>query len=119
MSKNTQAIVGIIVVLVVAGIVWRGATSTSSSTTSTSTASSTPSYTLADVAKHNTASNCWTAINGNVYDVTAWINRHPGGADAILSICGIDGSGAFNGQHGGQARPASELANFKIGIVSK
>ncbi len=72
-------------------------------------------YALADVAKHNSASSCWTAINGNVYDVTSWINQHPGGPEAILSLCGTDGSSAFNTQHGGQRRPASELASFRIG----
>lgn len=75
-------------------------------------------YTLDDVAKHASASSCWTAVNGNVYDVTSFISQHPGGSRAILSLCGIDGSDAFNGQHGGQRRPASELASFKIGNLT-
>ena len=76
-------------------------------------------YTLADVAKHNSASSCWSAINGNVYDLTSWIDQHPGGPEAILSICGIDGSSAFNDQHGGERRPANELAGFLIGPLTK
>jgi cytochrome b involved in lipid metabolism len=79
----------------------------------------TKSYTLADVSTHKDASSCWTAINGNVYDVTSWIDQHPGGRQAILSICGTDGSSAFDGQHGGQKRPESELANFIIGKLTK
>lgn len=75
------------------------------------------SYTMTDVKTHNTSASCWTAVNGSVYDVTSWIGQHPGGAGAIKGMCGIDGSAAFNGQHGGQARPASELASFKIGIL--
>ncbi len=85
-------------------------------TTSPSSAGA-PSYTMAEVAKHATASSCWTAINGKVYDVTRWISRHPGGQRAILSLCGTDGSAAFNGQHGGQSRPAAELAGFRIGSL--
>jgi cytochrome b involved in lipid metabolism len=77
------------------------------------------SYTLAEVAVHKDATSCWTAVNGKVYDVTTWIARHPGGQAAILSICGKDGSAAFNDQHGGQARPASELASFYIGTLAK
>jgi cytochrome b involved in lipid metabolism len=73
---------------------------------------------MTDVAKHNSSSSCWTAINGKVYDVTDWINQHPGGQQAILSICGIDGSAAFNNQHGGQSRPANELAASYIGDLS-
>ena len=87
-------------------------------TMATSTATSSSGYTLAQVALHNDAKRCWTAINGGVYDVTTWINQHPGGPEAILSICGIDGSVAFNDQHGGQRRPANELAGFKIGNLS-
>ena len=75
-------------------------------------------YTLADVAQHTNQSSCWTTINGKVYDVTAWISKHPGGSRAILGLCGKDGSSAFNGQHGGQGRPASELATFIIGDLS-
>ncbi len=92
---------------------------TSTSTTPTPTPIPTASrYTMAKVATHNSGASCWTAINGNVYDVTNWINQHPGGPQAILSLCGKDGSDAFNGQHGGQPRPAAELASFLLGPLS-
>jgi uncharacterized membrane protein/predicted heme/steroid binding protein len=79
--------------------------------------STTGSYTMADVAKHASASSCWTAIDGKVYDVTNWITRHPGGQRAILGLCGKDGSSAFNAQHGGQGRPAAELKQFLVGTL--
>ena len=85
---------------------------------SSTTAGVAARYTLADVATHSTRASCWTAINGKVYDVTNWIGQHPGGAQAILGLCGKDGSDAFNGKHGGQARPAAELATFLIGTLS-
>ena len=96
---------------------------------STATAKATPAatatkssskggYSLADVKKHASPSSCWSAINGNVYDLTKWINRHPGGSSVIKALCGRDGSSMFNGQHGGQNRPASELAAFKLGKLS-
>lgn len=99
-------------------------------TTTTSTKPSTPSqpvtpstptsktFTLAQVATHATASSCYSAINGVVYDLGAWINKHPGGSREILRICGKDGSDAFNGQHGGDARPERILAGFEIGTLS-
>ncbi len=93
-------------------------TSVKQNPTSAPSASPSPSsYTMADVAKHNKSSDCWTVINGGVYNVTSWINEHPGGSEAILGLCGIDGSDAFNGQHGGERRPANELASFKIGTL--
>lgn len=77
-------------------------------------------YTLADVAKHASQSSCWSAINGTVYDLTSWISKHPGGESAILSICGKDGSAAFNNQHGGQRKPEQELASLpKIGALAQ
>ena len=70
-------------------------------TTSTQSAdSTTTTYTMAQVAEHNDATSCWTAIGGEVYDVTQWISRHPGGAERIEGLCGTNGTGAFTGKHG-------------------
>ncbi len=88
----------------------------SSSGTSTPT-STAKTFTLAQVATHNSEPDCYSAINGKVYDLTAWIHQHPGGDRAILSICGKDGSAAFNDQHGGQSRPENILSGFEIGIL--
>ena len=75
-------------------------------------------YTLADVATHNSATSCWSAVNGNVYDLTNWVNSHPGGKAAILMICGKDGSPLFNSQHGGDRKPANILAKYKIAALN-
>jgi hypothetical protein len=78
----------------------------------------TPSgYTMTQVRQHASAASCWSAVNGSVYDLTSWINQHPGGSEAILGLCGRDGSATFNDQHGGQRRPANELAGFRIGAL--
>ena len=72
-------------------------------------------YSMADVATHGDASSCWAAIDGKVYDLTSWIDRHPGGPDRILSLCGTDGTAAFTQQHGTQTRPNEMLASFYLG----
>lgn len=76
-------------------------------------------YTLADVSTHRTKASCWTTVRGKVYDLTPWISKHPGGAAAILSLCGKDGTSGFEAQHGGQSRPENELAGFEIGVLKK
>ncbi|MBP9748970.1 cytochrome b5 domain-containing protein [Patescibacteria group bacterium] len=76
-------------------------------------------YTLAQVAEHGTAASCWSAVNGDVYDLSDWIAQHPGGEGAIISICGKDGSAAFNTQHSGDGRPEAALSNFKIGALAQ
>lgn len=78
---------------------------------------STTGFTFADVQKHRATTDCWTAINGGVYNLTNWISKHPGGSGVIESICGIDATSAFTGQHGNQSEPNQALASFLLGPV--
>jgi len=48
-----------------------------------------PTFTLEEVAKHNTIDDAWIVIDGYVLDVTQWIDIHPGGK-AILKGIGKD-----------------------------
>ncbi len=89
------------------------------STTPVGVQSKEATFTSADVTMHADANSCYTSIRGNVYDLTSWINQHPGGKQAIMSICGKDGTSVFEGQHGGRPRPERELDGFKIGILAK
>jgi twinkle protein len=50
-----------------------------------------------------------------VYNLTAWIEKHPGGERGILSLCGVDGTEKYTGKHGGQAGPEKALAGFEMG----
>ena len=74
-------------------------------------------YSMANIAKNDSTSSCWAAISGKAYDLTAWISRHPGGAGAIMSICGTDATSVFQGRHGGQSGPASSLSAYLLGDV--
>ena len=52
--------------------------------------------TLADVAKHNTKTDCWVVVDGQVLDVTSFLSEHPGGELAILTFAGKDATEEFN-----------------------
>ncbi|MQL87139.1 hypothetical protein Taro_019675 [Colocasia esculenta] len=52
-------------------------------------------YTLADVSKHNTPEDCWIVIGGKVYDVTKFLEDHPGGDEVLLSATGKDATDDF------------------------
>ncbi len=54
------------------------------------------------IAEHNTRQSCWVAYQGQVYDLTAWIRQHPGGAGAIAPYCGTveEFEQAYDRRHG-------------------
>lgn len=70
-----------------------------------------------EISKHSTAKDCWSIVNGNVYNLTTYVQSHPGGAGVIKNICGRDGSGAFKNQHGSSAKPNNVLSRFLLGSV--
>ena len=76
-------------------------------------------YTMELVRQNNSASSCWSVISENVYDLTKWINSHPGGSSAIRSLCGVDGTASYRSQHANQARPEQRLESFLLGPLSK
>ncbi len=76
-------------------------------------------YTMSEVALHNTANDCWSVVRGQVYDLTSWIGKHPGGEKAITQLCGVDGTDKFVGKHGGSNLQENTLESFKIGDLVK
>lgn len=52
-----------------------------------------------EVAKHNSRESCWVAIRGKVYDLTDFLNSHPGGVKAILTRAGTDATEEFELLH--------------------
>ena len=89
------------------------------SVTPTAAATVAASYTMAQVSANKSAAKCWSVINGDVYDLTKWVNAHPGGAGAILSLCGTDGTQDFDAMHRSQGRPISVLGNYLLGPLAK
>ncbi|CAB4726042.1 MAG: hypothetical protein F2691_01920 [Actinobacteria bacterium] len=76
-------------------------------------------YTMAKVKENNSAASCWSVISGNVYNLTQWINQHPGGPSAIASLCGVDGTASFNAQHRGEGKPTQRLSDYLLGALVK
>lgn len=94
------------------------ATPTGSTTSSGSETPTTSSITAAEVAQHASAESCWAIIDGNAYDLTTWIQQHPGGSGVIVALCGRDATADFARQHSGDSQPAAALEPFLLGPVS-
>jgi cytochrome b involved in lipid metabolism len=91
---------------------------TSGATASTAPAVfATKSYSKRTVAKHHTASDCWSIVDGKVYNLTKWIAKHPGGRKRIIGMCGVDASRAFHNQHSGGGRAGAALKRYYLGRV--
>ncbi|KAM3373807.1 Cytochrome b5 [Capsicum chinense] len=73
-------------------------------------------YNLAEVSKHNNAKDCWLIISGKVYDVTKFLDDHPGGDEILLSTTGKDSTSDFEDVgHSSSAR--SMLDEYYVGDV--
>ncbi len=76
-------------------------------------------FTIDEVASHNSRTDCWTIISGQVYELTDFINRHPGG-DEVLRACGTDATTLFtsrttkDGQSIGSGTPHSQAAQEQL-----
>lgn len=56
--------------------------------------------------EHMSDKDCWLVIEGKVYDVTPFLDEHPGGFDTLVS-----NSGAFS------SRPLKHLASAHSGTL--
>ncbi|KAI1301784.1 Cytochrome b5 reductase 4 [Halotydeus destructor] len=52
-----------------------------------------------ELAKHNTRNDCWMVIQERVYNVTPYMDYHPGGVDELMRGAGIDATNLFNEVH--------------------
>lgn len=67
------------------------------------------------LSEHDSVEDCWVGYDGKVYDVTSFLPRHPGSAEAIIPYCGTydEFTQAFEGMHG-----VSKVSNLmKVGTL--
>lgn len=65
-------------------------------------------YTLAEVAEHDQLDDCWMAIEGKVYDFTAYIDQHPTPPSVLEPWCGKEATEGMRTK--GYGRDHSERA---------
>ncbi|KAL2905358.1 Cytochrome b5 isoform A [Bienertia sinuspersici] len=64
-------------------------------------------FNMQEAAEHNTKDDCWVVIDGKVYDVTTYLDEHPGGDDVLLTATGKDATEDF--EDAGHSQDARDL----------
>lgn len=79
-----------------------------------------PTFTPAEVESHNTAKSCYVTIGRNVYDVTEFVEDHPGGGDLILDQAGKDVAEIMEDEisHAHTEAAYEILMDYHIGFLS-
>ena len=75
-------------------------------------------YTLEEVAQHNALPSIWSIYKGDVYDITMYLDYHPGGIDILKPCFGKDMTELFNKYHS-YIRIDGFIGKFKIGYLKK
>ncbi|KAI5476162.1 hypothetical protein MNV49_000380 [Pseudohyphozyma bogoriensis] len=73
-------------------------------------------YTLKDVEAHNSKTDAWIVIEGGVYDVSSFLDDHPGGKQILLKSAGKDSTEAFHKFHAPSVL-SKTAAPMKIGVL--
>lgn len=75
-------------------------------------------YSWKDVSAHKTKDSTWMAINGKIYDVTKFLEEHPGGEEVMLENAGKDGTEPF--EDVGHSTDAREMMReYLIGEIQE
>lgn len=73
-------------------------------------------YTLNEIQQHNLLEDCWMVIFDKVYNITEFVNEHPGGDFILLEYAGRDATHPFlSSRHGSSAYKM--LDRYWIGIL--
>jgi alkylation response protein AidB-like acyl-CoA dehydrogenase len=72
-----------------------------------------------EVAKHNKENDLWVVIDAKVYNLTRFVNLHPGGKSVLLDaeIAGKDATEAFYGLHRHEVLERSQYKRLQIGTI--
>ncbi|THU89969.1 acyl-CoA dehydrogenase NM domain-like protein [Dendrothele bispora CBS 962.96] len=76
-------------------------------------------FTFEEVAKHNKEGDLWIVIDSKVYDLSRFVDLHPGGANVLLAkgVAGKDATDAFFGLHRHEVLLRPQYKRLQIGRI--
>ncbi|RQM07897.1 hypothetical protein DH86_00000786, partial [Scytalidium sp. 3C] len=75
------------------------------------------SITAEELKSHDQESSPWFVVKGEVYDGTAFLEGHPGGATSIVNVAGQDATDEFMAIHSETAK--AMMPHYHIGTLDK
>jgi cytochrome b involved in lipid metabolism len=70
-------------------------------------------FSMTDVAKHSSKTDCWVAIEGSVYDISTYVAKHPAPVGVLVDACGKDATEGWKTK-GNKAKPHSRKAEVLL-----
>ncbi|KAL5998424.1 hypothetical protein ACLOJK_009364 [Asimina triloba] len=74
-------------------------------------------FSSSEVALHTSKNDCWLIIQGKVYNVTKFLDEHPGGEEVIIQASGNgDATEAFE-EIGHSSTATAMMSSYLIGVL--
>lgn len=90
---------------------------TNTDVTNQDTNNSVTTISMSEAQQHNSITDCYLIIKNSVYDVTSFIDQHPGGKNKIIENCGSEVTGVFTKIHSNFAWDL--LGKYKVADLSQ
>ncbi|KAK2028330.1 cytochrome b5 [Colletotrichum zoysiae] len=73
-------------------------------------------FSQSELAKHHDIKDIWVSIRGKVYDITSYVDDHPGGIEVLKDVAGSDSTESF--EYVNHSEDAYRtLQKFEIGVL--
>ncbi|KWU43590.1 acyl-CoA dehydrogenase NM domain-like protein [Rhodotorula sp. JG-1b] len=73
-------------------------------------------FSVDEVKQHNKEDDLWIIIDSAVYDLSKFVDLHPGGSHVLMQVAGQDATEAFFGMH--RSDVLTKYGRYLIGTVS-
>ncbi|EGG16117.1 cytochrome b5 A [Cavenderia fasciculata] len=74
-------------------------------------------YTAEEVKKHNSLNDLWVVYDNDVFDITKFVDDHPGGEEVLKANAGKDSTQEFD-DVGHSESAKSKMKQFRIGRIA-
>ena len=114
-----RALVTVVIIhLLVARVSSRGGADAQRASTKRAKVDPMTPYAREEIAKHASVDDLWVIIDDKVYDLTDYVDEHPGGVDAVAKNGGRDATEGFKGpQH--PSRVFDIVEEYRVGVLAR